>query len=83
MVCGYCDETVRWAHMMLGHGELTGFHMLGVHLPTGELVVLAEATTLTGQTFHLPHHCAKIPDDVRATWEPERKAIAARTEEAS
>jgi hypothetical protein len=81
MVCNYCDETVRWTHMILGHGEMTGFYSLGVHLETGELVVLAEATTLGGEVFHLPHHCKEIPDDVRTTWEPERQAIfAARGE---
>lgn len=69
MICGYCNETVSWPQAILGYWELTGFHLLGVERATGTLVVLAEATSLVrGQTVHLPHHCQKIPDDVRATY---------------
>jgi hypothetical protein len=76
MICGYCNKKEHWSQIILGHGELTGYHMLGVEVATGTLVVLAEATTLGGKTFHLPHHCQEIPADVRATWEPSRKTIA-------
>lgn len=72
MVCGYCDEAVAWPEAILGHARLTGYHLLGVHRETGELVVLAEATTHSGETTVLPHHCTKIPDEVRAAALEER-----------
>lgn len=77
MVCGYCDQTERWPEAFAACLTLTGDHMLGVEKATGELVVLAEATTLTGQTTVLPHHCEKIPDEVRNTY---AAAIAAAAE---
>jgi hypothetical protein len=75
MICGYCNKKEHWAQILLGHGELTGFHMLGVDRTTGNLVVLAEATSLSGEIFHLPHHCKEIPEDVRATYAPDVAAI--------
>lgn len=66
MICGYCDEDVAWGHAILGYVRLTGYHLLGIHRESGDLVVLAEATTLSGATDYLPHHCDKIPDEVRA-----------------
>jgi hypothetical protein len=71
MTCGYCNETASWAHAALGYAQLTGYHMLGIHRPTGDLVVLAEATTLTGEITVLPHHCDKIPDHLHATYADE------------
>jgi hypothetical protein len=47
---------------------LTGYHVLGVERATGELVVLAKTTTLTGGRTVLPHHCRKIPDEVRGAY---------------
>jgi hypothetical protein len=74
MICGYCNERESWPvchhQLVLGYWELTGYHMLGIEWATGALVVLAEATTLTGETIHLPHHCQQIPADVRATYAP-------------
>lgn len=71
MVCGYCNEETSWAVAALGYAKLTGYHLLGIERATGVLVVLAEAMTLSGETAVLPHHCDKIPDDVRAAYEPE------------
>jgi hypothetical protein len=62
MTCGYCNLTEQWPHAVLGYARLTGFHLLGVHRPTNALVVLAEATTLAGDTTYLPHHCLAIPE---------------------
>jgi hypothetical protein len=62
--CGWCDVSQSWADVALGYAHLTGFHSLGAHRETGELVVLAEIETLGGKITWLPHHCAKIPQDV-------------------
>jgi hypothetical protein len=71
MTCGYCDHTVSWPQAALGHARLTGFHLLGIYRPTNELVVLAEATTLSGATAHLPHHCLSIPEHMHRTYAPD------------
>jgi hypothetical protein len=71
MTCGYCDATASWPEAALGYSQLTGFHLLGVHLPTNTLVVLAEATTMSGQTVHLPHHCMRIPEDQHRKYAPD------------
>ena len=71
MICGYCGERQSWRQLITANWELTGYHMLGIERATGTLVVLAEATTLTGQTVHLPHHCKQIPADIQATYAPE------------
>jgi hypothetical protein len=86
MVCGYCYTTESaWlaapgaaAHLALGYLSLTGFHALGVG-PAGELVVLAEAHTLTGATVYLPHLCEQIPDGMREQYADDiaRRAAAA------
>lgn len=65
MICGYCDRDVAWGYAVLGYVRLTGYHLLGVHRESGELVVLAEATTPSGAVDYLPHHCEEIPDEVR------------------
>jgi hypothetical protein len=78
MICGYCGQTEGWSYAILRYVELTGFHLLGVERATGELVVLAEATTLSGKRTVLPHHCEKIPDDVRATYAADITEIRAR-----
>ncbi|MEN3308950.1 MAG: hypothetical protein V7603_5152 [Micromonosporaceae bacterium] len=64
MTCGYCDVIEHWAEAALGYVRLTGFRLLGVEKATNDLVVLAEATTLSGQTIGLPHHCLNIPEDL-------------------
>lgn len=76
MTCGYCDLTASWAEAVLGYVRLTGFHLLGVHRPTNTLVVLAEATALSGATVHLPHHCLNIPEDKHRKYAPD--AVLAR-----
>jgi hypothetical protein len=70
MICGYCGERESWPQPIVAGWELTGFHLLGIERASGTLVVLAEATTLTGEIVHLPHHCRQIPDDVRTTYAP-------------
>jgi hypothetical protein len=79
MICGYCGDRATWAATIIGHVTLTGFHALAVHRETGELVVIAEATTLTGAPVILPHHCADIPDDVRAEYADDVQAILANS----
>ncbi|WP_327092554.1 hypothetical protein OIE66_18545 [Nonomuraea sp. NBC_01738] len=54
---------------------MTGTYTLGVEVATGDLVVLAEAATPAGAVTHLPHHCEKIPDDVRARYAAEAAAL--------
>lgn len=68
MLCGYCQRSVSWAYAALGYERLTGFHLLGVHRDTGRLVVLAEATALSGDTTYLPHHCDTIPTELSDTY---------------
>jgi hypothetical protein len=75
MTCGYCNQTKTWAKAVLGYARLTGFYLLGVERATGELVVLAEATSLSGQRTYLPHHCQKIPDEVRVTYAADIAAV--------
>lgn len=74
MICGYCNEKASWGTTVLGYARLTGYHMLGVHRPTGDLVVLAEATTLDGNMTALPHHCDKIPDHLYGEYADEIRA---------
>jgi hypothetical protein len=83
MVCGYCGQEEHWekfppvpAHLALGYLQLTGFRLLGVG-PEGELVVLAEATNLSGDIIHLPHLCDKIPDSVRDEYADDIRALIA------
>ncbi|MFI9553170.1 hypothetical protein [Nonomuraea endophytica] len=76
LVCGYCDQTERWPELFAACATLTGFHTLGIARGSGELVVLAEARTLTGQTFHLAHPCEKIPDNFRDQYTAEIAAAA-------
>lgn len=71
MTCGYCNLTTSWPEAVLGYVRLTGFYVLGVHQPTNTLVVLAEATTLSGETAHLPHHCVRIPEDQHRKYAPD------------
>lgn len=71
MTCGYCEHTASWPEAALGYFRLTGFHLLGVHRPTNTLVVLAEATTLTGQAVYLPHHCLNIPEAKHREYAPD------------
>jgi hypothetical protein len=68
MLCGYCHETISWAYSVLGYERLTGNHLLGVHRDTGRLVVLAEATALSGDTTYLPHHCEAISAELTETY---------------
>lgn len=70
MICGYCDQREAWPYAVLGYFQLTGYHLLGIEKATGDLVVLAEATSLAGERMVLPHHCKKIPDDVKARYRP-------------
>jgi hypothetical protein len=82
MECGYCGRSEHQfegagAHLALGYLSLTGFHALGVG-PACELVVLAEATTLSGSTVFLPHLCRWIPDAVREQYADEIAALARR-----
>lgn len=77
MLCGYCRETISWAYSVLGYERLTGFHLLGVRLDRAELVVLAEATTLSGATTYLPHHCDAIPAGPTETYASEIDAARA------
>lgn len=70
MRCGWCSTVAHWAEAALGYTRLTGFHVLGVQRETNVLVVLAEATALSGATVHLPHHCPAIPEDVHARFAP-------------
>ena len=70
MACGYCNQTVSWPEAALGYSRLTGFHMLGIEQATNTLVVLAEATSLTGQTVGLPHHCLSIPEELHRRYAP-------------
>jgi len=78
MTCGYCEHAESWAEAALGYARLTGFHMLGVHRPTNTLVVLAEASTLSGQTVHLAHHCLNIPEDQHREHAPHTMLARAR-----
>lgn len=61
--------------MFLADLTMTGTYTLGVEVATGDLVVLAEAATPAGAVTHLPHHCEKIPDDVRARYAAEAAAL--------
>jgi hypothetical protein len=74
MICGYCNEQQAWADAVIGRVQLTGYHLLGIEEATGTLVVLAEATIPSQhhQRTFLPHHCLKIPDDVRARYQDPR-----------
>jgi hypothetical protein len=79
MVCGYCGENVTWPETQRSWVQLTGFHLLGIHRETGELVVLAEAEGVAaepGQRTVLPHHCEQIPDPVRAEYAADIAALA-------
>ena len=71
MVCGYCGKTVKWPTAALGTTRLTGFHLLGIHTPTGRLDVLAEATLPDGQITYLPHECTEISAEDRARYAPQ------------
>lgn len=71
MLCGYCHETISWAYSVLGYERLTGFHLLGVRRDTGRLVVLAEATALSGATTYLPHHCDAIAAELTEAYAEE------------
>lgn len=71
VVCGWCDRAEHWAHAVLGYSRLTGNHLLGVHRLTNTLVVLFEATTLSGQVTYLPHHCPNIPEDQHGRYAPD------------
>lgn len=78
MTCGYCGRRVAWEETDRSWAQLTGFHSLGVHRQTGELVVLAEVTGLAarpGETGHLPHHCKEIPASVQAEYAADIHAI--------
>jgi hypothetical protein len=53
-------------------------HSLGVHRETGELVVLAEVTSVAarpGETGHLAHHCTQIPDSIQAEYAADVRAV--------
>jgi hypothetical protein len=80
MICGYCDHKATWPQPITANWELTGYYTLGIERATGTLVVLAEATTPAGQTVHLPHHCQKIPDEVRVTYAADIAAARASHE---
>lgn len=71
MTCGYCTQFVTWPDAVLGYTTLTGYHLLGIELATGNLVVLAEGHGLGGGVRYLPHHCPSIPDEVRAQYAPQ------------
>jgi hypothetical protein len=78
MTCGYCGQCVTWDETLRSWARLTGFHSLGVHRQTGELVVLAEVTGVAarpGEPGHLPHHCTQIPGSVRAEYAADIRAI--------
>lgn len=70
MTCGYCNRTESWPEAVLRYAQLTGVHLLGVEKATNVLVVLAEATTMGGQTVGLPHHCLHIPEDLHQRYAP-------------
>lgn len=88
MVCGYCGETESWSQALLGYWTLTGVHAIGLHegdtvpgVPTkpGDLVVLAEATNLTGGTVMLPHLCEKIPAELYDKYRQDIEDVLANT----
>ena len=60
--------------LALGYLGLTGEWSLAV-APDGALVVVAFATTLTGDEVPLPHHCTKIPDSEREKYAADVAAI--------
>ena len=70
MRCGWCEQTEVWPQAGLGYWTLTGFHLLGVERETNTLVVLAEATNLTGEIVNLPHHCLAIPVEQHTKYAP-------------
>ena len=81
MTCGYCGRTVSWEETDRSWAQLTGFHSLGVHRETGELIVLAEVTGIAahpGEVGHLPHHCDQIPDSVREQYAADIRAVTER-----
>lgn len=81
MTCGYCGRTVAWEETDRSWVELTGYHSLGVHRETGELVVLAETSGIAagpGEPGHLPHHCDAIPDSVREQYAADIRAVMER-----
>ncbi len=78
MTCGYCGQCVSWPETLRSWARLTGVHSLGVHLETGELVVLAEVTGIAarpGEPGHLAHHCDQIPASVRAEYAADVRAV--------
>jgi hypothetical protein len=78
MTCGYCGQCVSWPQTQRSWARLTGVHSLGVHRQSGELVVLAEVTGIAarpGEPGHLAHHCTEIPDNVRAEYDADVRAI--------
>lgn len=77
MTCGYCGHTASWAQAVLGYWRLTGYHLLGVRLKDGALVVMAEAQTMDGEVIHLPHPCTKIPAGLHAEYADEAARIVA------
>jgi hypothetical protein len=78
MTCGYCGQCVSWKETLRSWVRLTGVHSLGVHRETGELVVLAEVTSVAarpGETGHLAHHCTQIPDSIQAEYAADVRAV--------
>jgi len=78
MTCGYCGQHVMWPETQRSWARLTGIHSLGIHLETGELVVLAEATGVAarpGEAGYLAHHCAEIPDTLRTKYADDIRAV--------
>ena len=49
MTCGYCGQCVSLEETLRSLARLTGVHSLGVHRQTGELVVLAEVTSVAAR----------------------------------
>lgn len=66
-------------HLALGYLSLTGDWSLAVG-PDGDLVVVAFATTLSGDEVPLPHHCPNIPDGARAKYATEIAKITKERE---
>lgn len=83
MICGYCGERVHWHHTVIGYAELTGYHLLAIHKETGDLVVIAEAAGLAGNTVMLPHECKSIPARVYSEYAADIRAVLANQEKPS
>jgi hypothetical protein len=79
MTCGYCHQFVAWPQAIGANVTLTGFHTLGVHEETNQLVVMAEASDRSGGIVHLPHHCLCIPESLHRDYAPD--TVLAREEQ--